>query len=349
MPVLERFDTGTAARDVLLAHDFADGLRLITLIAGGQRNGQVAPSTLAAAFPRDARVALAGKSFTYTDVQVGGVSLDGDALAALPGGRRTALRDAQQTQLLAAAKQCLSAEWLGGLLTLRKCDAVVSFPQLEVSLHALDAFVASDKSGGRVTLQTCEARTHQAEALEAQGRHLEADKLYKKNIDDDLRSPGVVLTPPLMWSYYGIALRKGGRSAEAVAAYEAGLRALAGHVHPDTPQWREHNRILLCCRLITVHALANNEAGRSDAISRLFSGPLMRMRTCCNAAPRHPVAPCVSRAHLVSTRHRTTSSLGRACSIRPPLPTHSPCAGRGAATSPRALRSRRVPCACFWT
>ena len=73
-----------------------------------------------------------------------------------------------------------------------------------------------------------------------------------------------------MWSFYGVALRKCGRIAEALAAYESGLRAISGRVKPDTPEWREHLRILLLGLMAVAHASAGDERGRNAAFTRLF-------------------------------------------------------------------------------
>lgn len=273
---------------VLLAHDFAGGLRLTTLVdwAGGH------PAMLRAAFADGATQGGALKpsgggashaTRTFSDVAIDGVSLDERALGDLPKAQRTAVREALLTQLLLAARQCVTARWAGGLLALWQSDAM-SAPALAVPLAALAAVLQRDapgSGGSSVTPAVCQARTAQAEKLEEQGQYAQAAALYGQNLADDLRtraregptSTGVLSCPPLVWSYYAIALRKSGRVSEAIAAFETGLRSLPGQLKPDTPQWREHLRILLLGLLSEAHHHAGKKTIVMETYKLIFSGP----------------------------------------------------------------------------
>ena len=285
--------------DVLLAHEFADGLRLITVVVpcADQVDFEVLKQV---AFDNAAHVALRGEG-ALTDVQFDGVSLNAAALESLPRAKRAAVRDAQKAQLRLAAKQCIEAQWGSGLHTLRKCDALVSKRTLDLPLSALLVVLAvgNYSAGGVLTGRTCEERTQLAESLEAEGRFLEAAALYRQaraskryfcrasicrapeltrlpraqSLDDEMHTPGAVPSPPLMWSYYGIALRKGGCTAEeSLAAVEEGLTALEGRVYPDTPEDREHIRIKLLDGMIKTYIMCTDDkAGLKSAMMRLFS------------------------------------------------------------------------------
>ncbi len=159
------------------------------------------------------------------------------------------------------------------------------------------------QASGRVTPAVCAAHTAQAEKLEEQGKYAAAAALYRQNLDDDLRcraqegrdSTGLLPCAPTMWSYYGIALRRSGRTSEAIAAYEAGLRALAGRLQRDTPAWREHLRILLLDLMVQaqVHAHTSTAVVRTLPSARQgvavyeFVAPSLRRcwRTACGPDP----------------------------------------------------------------
>lgn len=181
LPPFERHDNALTPGDMLLAHEFAGGLRLVTLVVPDGKAGLEANDALMklAAFGADAHVALRGEG-ALTDVLLGGVSQDAAALAAMPRALRAAVRDAQKAQLRLAAKQCIEAQWGGGLHTLRTCDALASKRMLDVPLSVLLALLAELNTGGRVTAATCQERTSLAESLEAKGRYLDAAALYKQ-------------------------------------------------------------------------------------------------------------------------------------------------------------------------
>jgi tetratricopeptide (TPR) repeat protein len=268
-------DEGAGAHAVLLAHDFAGGLRLVTLVTqkGG---GGVTESQLAFVFGGSSKLALSlsadsgSPTAVLTDVFLAGESLDAAALGALPAQRRIAIREAQKTQLRLAAKQCISAQWAGGILAFWQFDAL-SKASLAQPLALLAELLERGSDGGVPTQRSCLARLHLAERLEEQGRHLEATKLYRQNLDDDSRFPGVLRSPPMDWSYLGVALRKCGRVAEAIAAYNSGLAALRdGRVDPDTPQWREHLRIHILMLMAKAFKFAGDLAAQDRAVMEIF-------------------------------------------------------------------------------
>lgn len=94
--------------------------------------------------------------------------------------------------------------------------------------------------------------------------------LRAQNLNDEMHTPGAVPSPPLMWSYYGVALRQAGCTSDAVAAYESGLNALDGRIDPDTPEWRESTRILLLMSMVQAHRWVNNKVMIRRTLTRLF-------------------------------------------------------------------------------
>jgi len=127
-----------------------------------------------------------------------------------------------------------------------------------VLLNALQTTLITNCSAGEVNRVSITGRQLEGEALETQGRYMEAAALYKQNLADDARNPAprLVATPPQQWSFYGLALKRAGRYAEAQRAYEAGLRAVSSGcpTFPDTPEWRETQRLDLLEKCITLAA-----------------------------------------------------------------------------------------------
>lgn len=169
-------ESSDAAAAVLFAHDYADGLRLTTLVAS---HSYGSAGVLAAAFGEDAKVALKPKDGSgsdavfLSDVALDGVSLDAVALGLLPQATRRAIRLACKTQLLEAVQACIRKTWAGGLLQLCTCEALSEGP-LAVPLAAL-AMVLSGAGGRRVpTLHSCARRQELAERLEEEGKCAEA-------------------------------------------------------------------------------------------------------------------------------------------------------------------------------
>jgi hypothetical protein len=211
------------------------------------------------------------------------VSLGGDeqplsapALAALPPPARAAIKAARRAQVLLALAACVRRRWVGGVLLLRDVAAPLLLGSAASTAHAslesltrqMRAAAAAAHLAAPMSHARANARTARAEALEAEGEFRAAAALYKANLDDDLRSPGVLLSPPLMWHYYGLALCRSGDLVAARAAYDAGL-AICGtcHLSPDLPEWRETLRTTLLTGLIRVVPLPQ----RDGVMRRLFS------------------------------------------------------------------------------
>jgi hypothetical protein len=256
----------------------AQRLRLTTLVLP---NGSPAPELLTAVFGLDAHVALPAPEYrAFTDVGLGDVrSVSHAALAAWALPARTALRAALRVQRLAAVAACIEAGWPGGFCALQGAAAALR-PELAPSLTALASRVAAAMSRGVPTRATIYTREHEAEALEAAGRYMEAAVLYKQNLTDDARNPEarLIFTPPMHWSHYGLALKRAGRFDEALAAYEAGLRALQnGPVAPDTPQWREAQRLQLLQKCITLSHASGDGALFRRAHERIFAEQMREM------------------------------------------------------------------------
>ena len=280
---LETFDGGNETPPaVLLTHTFSlpvgdatQRLRLSTLVLP---EGQPARELLATVFGACAHVALSSKEDrnVYTDVTLGdAASLSTDELAALPSATRDAVRAALRAQRLSATAACIEAKWVGGFCALQLGVAAMQ-PALAPPLAALATRLASGAGPTRASLK---ARELEAEALEVDGRYLEAAALYKQNIMEDARNPAarLLLTPPLQWSHYGLALKRAGRFREAKAAYAAGLRALeTGPVEPDTPEWRETNRLNLLGFNITLGQAMHDQAFIQVAIAQIF-GPQLEL------------------------------------------------------------------------
>ena len=228
-------------------------------------------------FGPDVPVALRSETESvFSDVSVvGGGSLDAAALAALPKQAHAALRVALKTQRLSGLAACIEARWDAGFLVMS--HAVCSLrPQLAVPLTALQSalIVAHSGGAGALTSEVVLARQYHAEALETEGRYMEAAALYKQNISDDARNPALKLLAyscaPQQWSFYGLALKRAGRYAEAHRAYKAGLRALSGPVEPDTPEWRETWRLDLLEKCITLADAWDNQELMNSAYVDIF-------------------------------------------------------------------------------
>jgi tetratricopeptide (TPR) repeat protein len=292
-------DPDIVARSVLLTHAFAlpggqalqlMSLRLLTSWCS-DREDVCPPSaaTLRAVFGADAeaRVVLrAGGAATAA-------ALDGVAVrdAAQLAPHRKAVAAALRAQVLHALRACLRARWAGGYVGLRRAAAPLldtngggdSALRLTLEPLAMALLLARGGGGDLSGIRPLwHARAWQAEALEAAGRFDEASSLYAQNVEElshAWRQPGarsqrdrnglaVLLT--VHTSYLGLARRRSGAHAEAVALYERALRhAESGAV--ALPVERESLRIVLLRLLWVVHDAAGNSAARDATYNRLFA------------------------------------------------------------------------------
>ena len=264
---------------VLLTHVFAlpgdapQRLRLATLVVVHAR--PLPPRLLAWVFGADAHVALSSpKDFVFTDVALGdAASLSAEALAALPAATRDALRAALRTQRLAATAACIEARWPAGFCALHSGAAALK-SALGPALAALATGLVPPQSGGGPTRASLHALIDEAETLEAAGRFLDAAVLYKQALDADVRNPGARLlpTPPQTWAFYGLALKRAECFRDARAAYDAGLHVLqTGPVDPETPEWRETQRIELHGLIMALAHTLGDKAMQSRAYQQLFA------------------------------------------------------------------------------
>ena len=272
---------------VLLTHDFAlpptaavsaraaQQMQLTTLLMTSSVQTE-AEALLAAVFTSGAHVMLRSTDnvFACTDVALDGVcSIDEDAFASWSKQARTALQAALRTQRLAAVAACVERGWHGGFDVLQQ-NAAAIVPDLGPPLAALATRLEFAFAGGALTRTTLKARICEAEALEAVGRYDEAAALYKQTLADNARHPALRLlgTPPQVWKFYGLALARAGRDKEAYAAYEAGLRALAaGTVEPETPAWRETQRLDLLDSMAVLTQGGRHKDISKSAFERMFA------------------------------------------------------------------------------
>jgi hypothetical protein len=207
--------------------------------------------------------------------------ISADALAALPPATRAAVRAAQRLQLFAATSAAIAAHAGSAFATLAKAATRLRPASLAAPLDALGTRVAvayapsggGDAATGGLTRALLDARTREAETLEAAGRFDDAAALYRRNLADDARAPGarLLLSPPMEWSFLGLALKRAGRFDEAAAAYAAGVRAAAeGPITPDTPLWRESQRLNLCSLVVTLHITKRDTGAANAAMMELF-------------------------------------------------------------------------------
>jgi hypothetical protein len=243
----------------LVATQASDTLPLQAAVFGD------APLTLAAA-SGEARVACA--------VTRAGVSAE--ALAALSPLQRDALKQCRRAQVLSALAACVRRRWVGGVLLLRDVAVPLlraSAPHLQTLALRLRAALMLAPGGAPPTLDSCAERTRVAEALEAVGEFGTAAELYRANLADNMRVPGCVHSPPLVWQYFGLALKRNGDLAGARAAYERGLAVLhstGSVVLPDTPEWRETLRLMLLSSLANI--LPSGE--RERALQCMFAAQM---------------------------------------------------------------------------
>ena len=247
-------------------------------------------------FGDDAHVALAQEAATHgtrawTDVALGGSSLSSDAVAVLSREQRDMLKAAQSAQLLSAVSACIETRFPGGI-TLLQAAATRSRPQIAPALDALSLklLATSAACAPAPTYSSLTARVHYGEALEKKGDFLDAAAVYKSCVEDMTRNSRGCLSPPpfrmyqisvpLLWSFYGLALKRGGRLSEASNAYEAGLRALpamplqAGRVYEVE---RESLRLDLLVKLIMLHRSCGNAAACVSAQRRIFHTQLAEL------------------------------------------------------------------------
>jgi len=217
---------------------------------------------------------------SYTAVSLGETrSVDAVALKAWPLAWRTTLRAALRMQRLAGLAACLQTGWAGGF-TKFQAGVAGQDTALAPVLAALNAHLVGLDAPGVPTSDTLHARQRLAEALESQGKYMEAALLYKESLNEDARNPTqrLLASPPLHWDYYGLALKRAGRFPDALRAYEAGLLALErGPVKPETPQWRETLRIMLLEKIITLAGKTGDEALKVSAYKRLFAKQLAEL------------------------------------------------------------------------
>ena len=263
MPFTTRGEVHNFDFFVLLAHTFG-ALRLTTLVV---KHGEVTDPDWAisrvfgtASVAISATESLGGAS-VFTDVARGGERLSAADLAAMPHAQRGILREAQKAQLLSATAVCIAEGWAPGFSVLRAA-AVRGRPALSAPLEALHLRLSATTALG-TSQPSCEkafAGIRHAEQLEARGLYDEAAACYKKVIEEDMRSPGLLPTPALVWIFYGLALKRAGRFPEAEAVYEATLAALPRlRFQPDTPHDRESTRLDLLHKLCIIHYGKNAE------------------------------------------------------------------------------------------
>jgi hypothetical protein len=295
---------------LLLTHTFAglpDTLRVTTAVLchGASRGAAL----LASAFGADAHVVLQREdadACVYTDVALGGESQDKSALGAMPQVHRAAVRSAQRMQLISAVAASIQLQWGDGYMALK--DALMhAAPQLAPALDALTLCVSSQLAAGNasnaLSHRAMVLRTAHAEELEARGEFIAAAACYKSVLSDDMRHPTLQLldSPPLVWGFYGLALKRAGRFAEADAAYETGLRVLACcRITPDTPPVRETYRLDLLSKLVYLH-LHRNAAASNAAVARLFGAQISELTA---AGERSYSVACVN-DELILTGHTT--------------------------------------------
>jgi tetratricopeptide (TPR) repeat protein len=263
---------------ILMTHVFelpaASGSQQIRLITAQFALEAGMQELLAAVYGPDAHIALPSETeMVYTDVWGDHGRLDAAALATMPKQARAALRVALRVQRLAALAASIEARWATGFLTINT-TAIALWPRVAVPLNALQTTLITNCSAGEINRVSIIGRQLEGEALETQGRYMEAAALYKQNLADDSRNPALrlVATPPQQWSFYGLALKRAGRYAEAHRAYEAGLRALSSGrpIFPDTPEWRETQRLDLLGKCITLALAWSNVPLFEASYERIF-------------------------------------------------------------------------------
>ena len=271
---------GGIASVMLLTHTFAglpDTLRLTTAIVSDvATRGHAAAALCESAFGAGLHVALkreGSNGWVHTDVTLKGISQDTNALAAWQKPHRVALRSAQRMQLIAALDASIDMKLGDGFLLLKDAAKQV-LPSLAGALDALTLHVSHDAADNTADLthRAMLMRTMHAEQLEARGEYIAAAEIYKRMLCDVKRNPSLHLvdSPPLVWSYYGIALKRAGHLVQADAAYEAGLRELRTcRMLPDTPQVRDSARLDLLSHLVYLH-LYTKTAKEDAAVERLF-------------------------------------------------------------------------------
>ena len=307
LAALPDFERDESSEDVtptimLLTHVFAtaDGaLRLTTLVRRDAAKLVGVAGTSEAALRRavfgDAHVALAQEAVmhgtrAWTDVALGGSSLSCDAVASLSSAQRVALKAAQSAQLLHAVSACIEARFAGGI-TMLQAATKRSQPQVAAALDALSLKLITtrgERSEARpMDNNALATRVHHGEALEKEGDFVGAAAVYKRCIDDMARdargymmpplSKGYRVSLPLLWSFFGLALKRSGRLAEADDAYEAGLRALlamplqAGRAYEVE---QEALRLDLLVKLVMLHRSCGNAAACVSAQRRIFQAQL---------------------------------------------------------------------------
>ena len=182
-------------------------------------------------------------------ISLNGIALLPSAIGELPRTDRRQLQVFRKHQVLHTLRLCLQERFVGGVILMR--DVARPLLPEKVVLLGLDLLVPHLKTGGPPTLEKCAARMSYGETLEAHGHFVQAAKLYKQCLDEDEANPGVVASPAVVTTWYGIALRKSGDNAGAIVQYEKALRLLEQgcRCELDTPSYRES------LRLHTLHLL----------------------------------------------------------------------------------------------
>lgn len=207
----------------------------------------------------------------HTAICLGDACLTPVAVSELPSSMRAVLRTAQRAQLLHGCRAALDVAWLAGF----KAMSETLKGDFELAVPLQEALAAATGSrAGALSRSAIYERVHHAEALESVGKFAEAELVYRECLDADARSPGarLLMTPAMVWSFYGLALKRQEKWAAAEAAYETGIKSITGrgYAEPDTAEWRESVKLVLLDLLIILHDASGNVQKRQTAINRLF-------------------------------------------------------------------------------
>jgi tetratricopeptide (TPR) repeat protein len=288
-------DPDCAACAVLLAHAFMlpsgreltlTSVRVLTFWNDDNAPPPVPQEVLHAAFGAGgARAALRAAGGTATVVAIDGRVLD--AAGAELAGERAAVAAAARAQMLSALLLCIRTRWAGGFLALRRAAGALLGDAAALSLEPLAQALLLARGGPLfrgASSALWQSRKWQAEALEARGDFEQAVALYERNIAEmvDVRAlamwetchigaagrpaPDAALMArllalaPLHMSFVGVALRRAGRTQEALATYERAQRFAAEYV--AAPQVRESLRIMLRRLAMTAHDYDSRDGAR---------------------------------------------------------------------------------------
>jgi len=207
----------------------------------------------------------------HTAIRLGDACLTPVAVSEQPSSMRSVLRTAQRAQLLHGCRAALDVAWLAGFKAMS--ETLTGDFELAVPLQEALA-AATGLRAGALSRSAIYERVRHAEALESVGKFAEAELVYRECLDADARSPGarLLMTPAMVWSYYGLALKRQEKWAAAEAAYESGIKSITGrgYAEPDTAEWRESVKLDLLDLLVTLHDASGNMQKRQVAINRIF-------------------------------------------------------------------------------